>query len=49
MTDAQAYSQSIEILSINFSCFAIIGILTWYHNKQHFELSDIIITRDHCM
>ena len=42
------YIQTIEISSINFYCFVIVGILIWYHNKQHFELSDIVITRDYC-
>ena len=41
--------QTIEISSINFCCFVVVGILIWYHNKQHFELSDIVITRDYCM
>ena len=41
--------QIIEISSINFKCFVVVGILIWYHNKQHFELSDIVITRDHCI
>ena len=41
--------QTIGISSINFYCFVIVGILIWYHNKQHFELLDIIIARDCCM
>ena len=24
-------------------------ILIWYHSKQHFKLSDIVITRDYCI
>ena len=39
--------QTIEISSINCECFVIVGILIWYHNKQHLELSDIMIMRDH--
>ena len=27
----------------------MVGILIWYHNKQHFKLSDIVITRDYCI
>ena len=42
------YIQTIEISSISFYCFVIVGILIWYHNKQHFELSTIVITRDYC-
>ena len=42
------YIQTIEISSINFYCFEIVGILIWYHNMQYFELSDILITRDYC-
>ena len=41
--------QTIELSSINFLRFAVVGILIWYHNKQHFKLSDIVITRDYCM
>ena len=26
----------------------VVEILIWYHNKQHFEFSDIVITRDYC-
>ena len=37
--------QTIEISSLN--CLVIVGILIWYHNKQHFELSDIVIMRDY--
>ena len=42
------YIQTIEISSINFYCFVIVGILIWYRNKQHFELLDMV-TRDYCM
>ena len=42
------YIQTIEISSINFYCFVMVGILIWYHSKQHFELSDIVIMRDYC-
>ena len=42
------YIQTTKISSINFNCFVIVGILMWYHNKQHFELPDIVITRDYC-
>ena len=42
------YIQTIEISSINFYCFVIVGILIWYHNKQNFGVSDIVITRDYC-
>ena len=41
--------QTIEISSINFQYFIVVGILIWYHNKQHFELSDVVITRDYCI
>ena len=41
--------QTIEIFSINLLCFVIVGILIWYHNKQYFKLSDIVITRDYCI
>ena len=40
--------ETIERFSINFQCFVIVWILIWYHNKQHFALSDIVITRDCC-
>ena len=30
-------------------CWVIVGIMIWYHNEQHFELSDIVITRDNCI
>ena len=29
-------------------CFVVVGILIWYRNKQHFELTDVVITRDYC-
>ena len=38
------YIQTIEISSINFYCFAIVGLLIWYYNKQHFELSNTVFT-----
>ena len=25
------------------------GILKMYHDKQYFDISDIVITRDHCV
>ena len=38
-----------SILSLYNEWFVVVGILIWYHNKHHFELSDIvIITRDYC-
>ena len=41
--------QTIELSSTNFLCFVVVGILIWYRNKQHFELSDIVIRRDYCI
>ena len=39
--------QTIEISSIKFECFVVVGILIWYHDKQHFELSGIVIIMRH--
>ena len=48
--DKKKYNiQTVEISSINLYYFVIVEILIWYHNKQHFELSDIVITRDYCI
>ena len=43
------YIHTVEISSINFYCFILVRILIWYHSKQHFELSDIMLMRDYSM
>ena len=43
------YIQTIDISSTKFNCLLVIGILKRYHNKQYFDISDIVITRDHCI
>ncbi len=42
------YIQTIDISSTKFNCLLRTGILKRYHYKQYFDISDIVITRDHC-
>lgn len=39
------YVQTFNIFSINFSCLLVIALLKRYHDKQHFDISDIAVTR----
>ena len=43
------YIQTINISSAIFNCLQVTGILKRYHNKQYFDISDIVITRVHCI
>ena len=43
------YIQTIDITSLNFHCLGIVGIQIWCRNKQYFAITDIVITRDHCI
>ena len=47
-TKKYQYIQTIHISNTKFNCLQVIGTLKRYHNKQYFDISDILITRDHC-
>ena len=42
------YIQTIDIPSTKFNYLLVIGILRRYHNKQQFDIPDIVITRVYC-
>jgi hypothetical protein len=43
------YNQTINITSLNFYCLGMVGIQIWYRNKQYIVITDIVITRYHCI
>jgi hypothetical protein len=43
------YIHTIDITSLNFYFGVKVGIQIWYRSKQHFAITDIVITRKHCI
>jgi hypothetical protein len=43
------YNQTIDITSLNFYCFGLVGKQIWFRNKQYFVITDIVITRVYCI
>jgi hypothetical protein len=42
------YIHSIDITSVNLYYLVMLGTQLWYRNKQHFDITDIVISREHC-
>jgi hypothetical protein len=42
------YIQTINITSINLYNLVLFGRQIWYRNEKHFDITDIVISRDHC-
>jgi hypothetical protein len=42
------YIQTINITSIYLYHLVMFGRQIWYRNKQHFDITDIVISREHC-
>jgi hypothetical protein len=43
------YIQTINKTSINFYDLVMFGRQIWYRNKKHFDITDIVISREHCI
>ena len=43
------YIQTIDMTSLNLYYGVMVEMQIWYRNKQYFAITDIIITRDHCI
>jgi hypothetical protein len=43
------YIQTINITSINLYNLLMFGRQIWYRNKKHFDITDIVISREHCI
>jgi hypothetical protein len=43
------YIQTINITSINFYNLVMFGRQIWYRSNKHFDITDIITSREHCI